>query len=172
MKTFEEYKASVVETDDYKEVIEEARKEHNISVDADASLPYKDTDIPFNLEREYFDLLIDERRLEDAKRILDRMKASYMDEAAHNFIESFEYRLTMTTKTDNLMQEKLNEAKREFNQHTITLLSVVVGVITIFGVANQTLRADNFQDGLLTFIAIVLAINLLVLIALWANRKK
>lgn len=172
VKTYKEYKASVVEIDDYKAVIEEARKKHNITIDADGPRPYTHIDIPFNLEREYFDLLIDQGRIEDAKRVLDRMKVSYTDRDSHNFLESFEYRLHMTTKTEKLMQERLAEAKREFNQHTIILLSIVVGIITIFGVASQSLYAGNFNEGLITFVVIITAIVVLVLASLAFNRRK
>ena len=169
MTTFHEYKSRVIKTNDYPQVIKEARAEHGVIL-SDALPVFSGNEIPLNLEREYFDLLIDENRLEEGKRIIDRMKYSYTTADFLNLIEQYEYRLLMVVKTEELIHKKLQEAKRDFNQHTILIISVVVGVITIFGSANQIFRASDIREAILTFCTISGILILFVISAFVASK--
>jgi hypothetical protein len=150
MIAFKEYKSRVVKTDDYIKVIEEARAEQKILASGTLT-DYEADYIPFNLEREHFDALIDELRFDEARRALDRMKASYTSDDQHNFIEQYEYRLNLVIKMEKTIQERLIKAEKDFNQHTIFIVSIVVGIVTIFGTANNVFNTSNLSDAILTF---------------------
>ncbi|MEK7082915.1 MAG: hypothetical protein AAB972_01985 [Patescibacteria group bacterium] len=100
------------------------------------------------------------------------MKLSYTNELGHNLIESYEYRLDLVEKTKKLVKDELEEAKKEFDRHTTILISVIVGVITILGTANQAFRAENFSQALWTFVAISLSVIFLVFIVIRFNNRK
>lgn len=173
MTSYKEFKASVVNIEDLKRAVEKARLEYGVTTSFTPP-EYLSFDVPFNLEQEYFDLLMSNENYAEAKNVLDRMKHSY-DLGYHNLIEAMEYRMNTLLKVENSLNKSLIEAKKEFNQHSITLVSIVVGIITIFGTANQTFKVDSFSEGISTFLVISLVLIALIAVALITNahyRKK
>ena len=168
MTTYLEYKSRIVKSEDYKKVVEDARTEYVIKAEYPPHV-YTRIEIPFNLEREYFDSLVDESRFMEAQRIINRMRLTYTDADLQNLIEQYEYRLHMTLKAEKMLQERLTKAEGDFRDHTFIILSVVVGVITIFGTANQSFVLENFDNSLRTFKTISGAIILLIAITFVAN---
>ena len=172
MTTFEEYKSQVTKTDDYEATIKAARTEYGVTIGPRSQ--YIDSDIPLNLEREYFDALLDENRMADARRLLDRMKVSYRNSMAGNIIEQYEYRLLVIEKTRTLMEKEIEKAKKEFDHHTLLIISIVVGVTTIFGTANNVIRAETFDQALNTFLGISFSMIFLIcgVFVLGASTKR
>lgn len=158
--SYEEYHSKIIKIDDFKDVINAARDEYGITA-IDRKDPYTGNDIPLNLERGYVDALIDLKDFDTAERVLERMKKSYRGVEAENLLESYEYRFKLIKKTESLFESEKLKLKQELNQHNIATISIVVGVITIFGVANQTLLPKTFYEGMISFIAIVSAICIL-----------
>ncbi len=128
--------------------------------------------IPFNLEREYLDLLIDQKRYNEAKELLKKMRVSYTDTEFQNFIESYEYRLIGILHLEDQLSIKINEAKKEFNQHTLTLVTIIVGLITIFGTANNNLSSGNLKEGLINFFVVVVPLCLIIALTLILINKR
>lgn len=169
-KSFKEYRSEIVSIDDYPPVIESARKEYNVTLGT--PLTFQHEDIPLNLEREFYDALLEADRVEEAKNVLERMRISYTNDISHNIIESYEYRLRTIELIKKLTKDELAAAKKDFNQHTITIVSIIVGVITILGAANQVFPSMNPPDALGTFFAICLSIITLVFVALALNSYR
>jgi SMC interacting uncharacterized protein involved in chromosome segregation len=167
MKSYNEYKYSIVTFEDLKKAVEEARAEYSVQNNI-SSPDYTGIDIPFNLEQEYFDRLIESKKYTEAENLLEKMKHSY-NLNYHNFMESMEYRMKTFVKTDELIKDALTEAKKEFNQQTITLISIIVGIITIFGTANQVFKVNSFSEGIATFLVICSSLIATVATALIAN---
>lgn len=142
------------------EIITLARGEYGIKIGDEISEAdlYTGTDIPFNLEREYVNYFIDKKQYDKAEEILQRMRCSYPDITRQNFIEGYEYHLKSIVKSEKAIKDSIIEAKKEFNQHTITLVSVIVGVITIFGSANTIFVEHTYDEMFRTFITIVISI--------------
>jgi uncharacterized membrane protein len=88
----------------------------------------------------------------------------------HNLIEANEYRLSLIEKTHRLLNQQLAEAKKEFNQHSLFVITVIAGVITIFGTANQAFTVSNFDQAIQTFFSISAAVIILVAVAQLSNH--
>jgi len=127
--------------------------------------------IPFNLERKYVDILIEEKRYKEANDVLKEMRASYGNVEFHNFIEQYEYRLISIIHLDQEIKNQIIKAKESFNKHTVTLITVIVGLVTIFGAANNFLRATTFKEGLITFLSISAILLLTIGITLCIVNK-
>lgn len=157
-----------------REQIEKTRKEYNVVINTKYSEDsYVDGKwIPFNLERKYIDFLIKQKRYSEAELILKKMRLSYFSPDFQNFIESYEYRLESILHLDKEIKDQIQEAKKEFNKHTITLVTIIVSLVTIFGVANNTLYARNFKEGIITFFAISTPILIVSVLALFLFNKK
>ncbi len=169
---YKDYESKIFNKESFKEQINFARSEAKIELGVfDESELYDGLWIPFNLERKYIDYLIERKEYEEAREILIRMKQSYTKGEFSNFIEIYEYRLNSIIHTNKNIEEEIVLAKREFNNHTILILSVIVGVITIFGTANNTLFSPNYLDGLSSFLAITASIILLICLAFYVNNK-
>ena len=165
---YNDLKSRISSINDYPAVIQIARTEANIT-SLNNTYVYTGEEIPFNLEREYFDLLLDEGRVKEAKIVLDRMKSSYKTGVWQNLIEGYEYRLSLIEKTNKLVIEKLAKAETDFNQHTLYILTITVGVITIFGTANQAFHVNDFNEAVFTFKTISFTVIVLVLLASAVN---
>jgi hypothetical protein len=169
MTTYKEYKSRVIKTDDFRTVVSDARTEYEISPSGNLA-EYVRTDIPFNLEREYLDTLIDECRFDEAKRVLENLKLAYTHPQQHNLIEQYEYRLNLVVRMEKTIQERLGEAKKEFNQHTIFIVSIIVGVITIFGTANNAFQINDFSTAKWTFGVISLTLICFITLMFVVNK--
>ncbi len=165
-----EYKSRIISLSNFPEVIDEARKEYKINILESKKEKWTNNEIPLNLEREYIDALLEIKDFDTAKRVLDRMKISYPGWEMENLLESYEYRFQLIEKTEKLFEFERLKLKQELNQHNLTTVSIIVGVITIFGVASQTLVARTFQEGVNTFFAIVFAIVFLTAVAFLTNN--
>ncbi len=157
-----------------KEAAELARNEWGVAVDPDykgEEALWVGFDVPFNLERLYLDELIQNNEYESASKLLSRMRHSYTSASQQNFIESYEYHLKSIKQSEAIIELSLNEAKKDFNQHTITLISVIVGIITLFGTASKTLEAKNFEESLYSFIAISGAVIFLIFMISEINKR-
>ncbi len=170
MTTFLEFKQKIRKIDDYPAVIDLARIEYNVNV-SETAVVYLGTDIPLNLEREYFDHLLEVERFSEARIVIENLKSSYTGAEAHNLIEQYEYRLHTVQWASKMFQEKLQAAKVEFSQHTILIISIVVGTITIFGAANNIFKAKNIEEAIITFLTISLTIIFLVWVAFTVSKK-
>lgn len=169
--TYDEYLKLVLEGKSLKEVVSLARDEYMVPL----NLSIKESDnyigqnVPFNLERIYVDELIDKKHYDSAKEILRRMRYSYPDPAFQNFIEVYEYHLKSIIQSEKAIKDSIIEAKKEFNQHTITLVSIIVGVITIFGSANAVFTEHSYPEMFFTFITIVASIIAVIWLATCLN---
>lgn len=173
MKSYKEYASEIVDGVSLKEIVNNARKDYSIQINLDHKEEdgYDQEDVPFNLERIYVDELIDKRDYTSASKILTRMRKSYTDPHHQNFIELYEYHLKAIHQSSKITEEHIIEAKKEFNEHTIMLVSVIVGVITIFGTATETLKAKNFEEAFYTFLAISGTIIFLIFTIFEINKK-
>lgn len=167
--SYDEHKSLISDVSHYPERIKVAREQAGIQM-SQTEYIYKNDEIPFNLEREYFDLLIDEGKLTEARLVLERMKKSYKP-VWENLIEGYEYRMHLVEKTNELIREKLIKAEKEFNHHTILIISITVGVVTIFSTATETLTASNLKEGLISFGAICSALIFLVVVVTCFNKR-
>jgi len=171
MNKYKDYKIKIFDDKSFCEQIEKARIDTNVNfVSKDFTDDLSGAMIPFNLEREYVDFLILNKRYKEAEGVLLRMRNSYAHPELQNFIEIYEYRLDSILHGNRNLKDAILEAKKEFNQHTITVISFVVGVVTIFGAANITIQNTNYDVALNNFFAIVLAIVILTLVAFLANN--
>lgn len=172
---YEYYKSKISSGENYLDVIKQARKDFELVTDFSYDLPYEEDAIPFNLDREYLIFLIESKKYEEAKSFIENMKKTYKGPDYWNFIETFEYHLHAALLAEKNIQSAIEIAKKEFNQHTITIVSIVVGVITILGTANQVFTVNNFQEGMNTFFSITIAIIAIIIITYWmannSNRK-
>ncbi len=151
-------------------VIIEARKDNGLSPDYSFLFPeFIRHEIPFNLEREFIIKLINEKKYTEAKALIEEMRLIYKSRDYLNFIEIFEYHLRAAIHADKTIELSIQEAKKEFNQHTITLVAIIVGVVTLLGTANQIFKVDNFQQGINTFFSITIAIVFLIIITFLMN---
>lgn len=153
-------------------VIQQSREDYNLAPDFSAE-PFKFSgeSIPFNIEREYVIQLVEEKKYREARNFLENMRKTYRDWEYLNFIEIFEYHLHAAIHADENIKRAIEEAKKEFNNHTITIVSVVVGVITLLGAANQAFRVDNFEQGINTFFSITLAVLAVIITTFVLNNK-
>ncbi len=170
-KSYEDYLKLKIEGRKMGEIVNEARHEYLIEINPLYKETYVYKDIPFNLERMYLDELIEERNFLEAEKVLKRMRCSYPDVFYQNTIESFEYHLRSIIQSERMIQNSISEAKKEFNQHTITLVSIVVGIITIFGSANAIFEVDSYKIMLLTFITIVASIIAVIMTVTIINLR-
>lgn len=160
IRTYKEYLRLRHDGMKMEEIITLARSDYGIKTGdeiPEADL-YKGVDVPFNLEREYVNYFIDKKQYDKAEEVLQRMRCSYPDITRQNFIEGYEYHLKSIVKSEKAINDSIIEAKREFNQHTITLVSVIVGVITIFGSANTIFVEHTYDEMFRTFLTIVISI--------------
>ncbi len=175
MSKFEYYKNKIKSGHSEYEVIKEARKDYNVIPDYSfKDIEYTGIVIPFNLEREYIIKLVEDRKYIEARNHLEEMRRTYRDAEFWNFIEIFEYHLHAAIQAEKNIKLAMEEAKKEFNQHTITIIAVVVGIITLFGTANQIFKVDNFNQGMNTFFSITIAVlaTIIVTFAMNGNLKK
>lgn len=157
------------------EQIKLSKNEYGVAVDVNYSEDsiIRGSWIPFNLERKYLDILIDESRYREAVEVIKVMRASYITPEFQNFIESYEYRIQSILHSNKNIQEGVQNAKKEFNQHTITLITVIVGLVTIFSTASSTLKATSFLEAVYTFFAISIPLEIVILSILYIlNRNK
>lgn len=167
---YKEYKSKIYNQQTFIEQIEIARKENNITLKSfDPSDSNFGPWIPFNLEREYVDFLIENKKYHEAKETLIKMRNSYEGGSYQNFIEIYEYRLDAILHSNKNLKNEIIEAKKEFNQHAILIISMVVGIVTIFGAANVTIQKVDYNVALANFFAVVLAVGFLTFIAFFAN---
>lgn len=172
-KDWDYYQNKIRAGEDTKKVILEVRKDFGFSPDYSFNPnTYVGIEIPLNLEREYLTNLIRDKKYKEAKEMIEEMKLVYRDDDHFNFIEVYEYHLIASLHADENIVLAIEEAKKEFNQHTITIVAVVVGVITLLGTANQVLVAKTFEDGLYTFVAVTVAILCVICVAFSANKPK
>lgn len=159
-RTYKEYLRLKHEGKTMEEIITLARSEYGIKIgdEIPESDLYVGIDIPFNLDREYANYFIDKKQYDNAEEILQRMRCSYTGATRQNFIEMYEYHLKSIVQSEKAIKDSIVEAKKEFNQHTITLVSVIVGVITIFGSANTIFVEHTYDEMFLTFLTIVVSI--------------
>ena len=171
--TYECLRDQISSIEDYPLVIQKARNAHKQYLVGETThkVPYIKDETPFNLEREYFDLLLDEDRVKEARIILERMERTY-NVGWHNLLEQQRYRFKLVVETNYLVEKKIKEAEKEFNKHTLLVLSIVVGVITIFGSANQFLHASSYKEALMTFTAIIIAIALFISVVYIFNSRQ
>ena len=99
------------------------------------------------------------------------MRFSYTESDEQNFIEAYEYHLKSILQSEKIITQQIDEAKKEFNRHTVTLMSIIVGVITIFGTAKETLTAGNFKEGFLNFFVISFTIIFLIFMISEINKR-
>lgn len=163
------YKNKVASGESFPDVIKQCREDYSCKEDFSHNVVYRGMDVPFNLEREYLIALIEQKRYTDAKAFIENMRLVYRTPNQFNFIEVYEYHLNAVFHSENNIKDSIREAKKEFNTHTITLTGIIVGVVTILGAGNQSLRGSSFQDGMNIFIAIVLAVVFLIVGAFAAN---
>jgi len=154
------------------EVINEVREDYNINTDFSFNLEYQFSDIPFNIEQEYLMSLIDEKKYNDAKKLIEDMKHTYRNANYLNFIEVYEYHLNAVMHAEKSIKDSIIEAKKDFNQHTITIVTVIVGVVTLLGTANQAFTVSNFNEGMKTFWSITAAVILVIIITFALNNNK
>jgi len=173
MKNFKDYKSEIINGSPIKQVVDDARNDYSITIKLNHQEEdqYSGAYVPFNLERIYVDELIDKYEYEEASKILNRMRFSYTDTDQQNFIEVYEYHLKSIKQSEETIKNQIREAKKEFNAHTITLVSIIVGIITIFGTANKTLEAKNFQEAFLSFFVISFTIIFLIFMVSEINKK-
>lgn len=159
-RTYNEYLSLKIEGKPLEEIVSLARNESGVQINPDAkeSDLWQEMDIPFNLERQYVDELIDNKQYDEANKILSRMRCSYVNPASQNFIELYEYHLKSIVQSEKAIKDSIIEAKKEFNQHTITLVSIIVGVITIFASANTIFVEHSYDEMFRTFVTVVVSI--------------
>jgi len=168
--SYKEYEARIIKITDFKDVIEEARKEYNVNVNVNIiNREWFGIEVPLNLERKYIDALLEVKDFDTARRVLGRMKISYQGGEIENLLESYEYRFQLIERMEKLFEFEKIKMKQELNQHNITTISIIAGIVVIFGVANQTLISKNFNDGLITFISIISAVCILMFGAFICN---
>ncbi|MBP6866058.1 MAG: hypothetical protein KBC12_00770 [Candidatus Pacebacteria bacterium] len=168
--TWEYYNNKIKAGIPYNEVILEARKDFNISPDYSfKEIPINGQDIPFNLERENIIFLIEQKRYKEAKSSLEAMKRTYRTGEHWNFIEMYEYHLHAILVAEENIKLEISKTKGEFNQHTITLVTIIMGAITLLGSANQIFKVESFQEGLQTFFAIVISIMAIIILTFIMN---
>jgi hypothetical protein len=173
-RNYDDYINFKVEGKSTEEVVSLARADYHITTQTpprDSEVYGKSPWVPFNLERLYVDELIDEKQYQKARDILKRMRCSYFTPDFQNFIEFYEYHLLSVVQSEKAIIESIKEAKREFNQHTTTLVSIIVGIITIFGTANMVYRVQSYVEMFLTFITIVLSIVGVILTVAFLNAQ-
>ena len=151
-------------------VIAEARTDYALTTDYAYNIEYQGANIPFNLDREHIICLIENRKYSEARDFIENMRRTYRTHEHWNFIEIFEYHLRASIHAEKSVELAISEAKKEFNQHTITIVTVVVGVITLLGTANQAFTVDNFAQGIKTFWSITAAILLIIIFAFALNN--
>ncbi len=164
---FKEYTQKITSLDDYPKVIEQARIEYADAMKA-AGRDYLGHEIPFNLDKAYFDALLATERFQDAKMRLANIRAVY-PQSLENIFEVMEYTLFLLEKNDAMIQKRLNAAEAEFQQRTVLIISIVVGVVAILGAANQAFHLTNFEDMVRTFVTISLTVITLVCAALFVS---
>lgn len=164
--TYAEYKSRIISPADYPAAIEDARREYGIA--ANAPIPPIGSDIPFNLEQEYFEVLLMQGRVKEAWRVVERMRLSYPILTAQHLIRAYEARLETMQGVEARVQEALSEAKRdlraEHDSRTTLLVALVAGVIAIFGAATSVFRASTFDEAWMTFMGISFAVIVLVFV--------
>lgn len=172
-ESFDYYKSRIKAGDDPVIVIQKCREDYELAPDFSAE-PFKftGTSIPFNIEREHVICLIEEKKYKEATEFLENMRKTYRHPEFLNFIEIFEYHLHATKYSEINIRSAIEEAKKEFNQHTITIVTVIVGVIALLATANQQFTVTNFNDGLKTFWSITGAIILIIIFAFGLNNRK
>ena len=99
------------------------------------------------------------------------MRHSYLDPNFQNFIEQFEYHLKSIVESEKVIKESINDAKREFNQYTITLISIIVGIITIFGTASTVFKVSSYVQMFLTFVTVVISVIAVIMVVTLINLK-
>ena len=173
MKSYKEYFTEHIEGRPLKDIVEDARRELPITVNLNHNEKdvYISREIPLNLERLYFNELIDNHNYTEAEKVLQRMRFSYTESDEQNFIEAYEYHLKSILQSEKIITQQIDEAKKEFNRHTVTLMSIIVGVITIFGTAKETLTAGNFKEGFLNFFVISFTIIFLIFMISEINKR-
>ncbi|MEY4747114.1 MAG: hypothetical protein RLZZ416_163 [Candidatus Parcubacteria bacterium] len=169
--SYEEYRDRIITLHDYPTVIDEARREYEVATVQ--ALPVTGLDVPFLLEREYADALIDRGEAEMARRVIERMKLSYPIRTAQDLVRSLEYRLSTMQKIDARITATLEQARREaredMNQHTILLVALTAGIIAIFGAATAIFRASSYDEAWMTFMGVSFAVIMLVFVAFACN---
>lgn len=172
-RTYKEYLRLRHEGKTMEEIITLARSEYYIKIgdEIPESDLYTGIDIPFNLEREYVNYFIDKKQYDKAEEVLQRMRCSYSGPIWQNFIEMYEYHLKSIVQSEKAIKDSIVEAKKEFNQHTITLVSVIVGVITIFGSANTIFVEHTYDEMFRTFLTIVISIIAVIWIVTALNSN-
>ena len=153
-------------------VIDEARTDYGMITDYSFNIEHIGYYIPFNLEREYVITLIESKKYSEARKHLENMRRTYKNAQEWNFIEIFEYHLRAAEHAEKSVLDAIEQAKKEFNQHTITIVTVVVGVITLLGTANQAFRVKDFTEGLITFLSITAAIIAVIVVAFKLSNRK
>lgn len=169
--SYTEYKSRITSLHDYPATIEEARREYDVGLSV--PLPHMGIDIPFHLEAEYFNALLDRGEYEEAERTLYHLEASYPIHTAQNLVALYRYRLrimrTLGVSIRGALDEAKREAKDDLNQHTILLVGLVAGIIVIFGAATAIFRAASYEEAWMTFIGISFAVIVLVFVAFACN---
>lgn len=168
------YKGKILSGEDPSCVIKKMREDFGKTTDFSFNIENVITgnDIPFNIEREHLTSLIESKEYKEARNFIEDMKRTYRDAHSSNFIEVYEYHLNAVLHAEKNTRRVIEEAKKEFNQHTITIVSVVVGVITLLGTANQAFTVKNLNEGLKTFWSIAAAVLILIIFAFALNNRK
>lgn len=172
-KTYNEYMTMALNGAAMEEVVSLARTDYGVVTDLSVvpEVLYSEDEIPFNLERKYVDELVDKGEYTKALSVLVRMKHSYKDVTWQNLIEGYEYHVKAIMKSNHIMRESMLEAKKEFNQHAITLLTIIVGIITIFGTANEVFHLHTYREMFITFMTMLFAIIAIILTASLINIR-
>jgi uncharacterized membrane protein len=71
---------------------------------------------------------------------------------------------------EKMIELKVQKVEKDFNHHTIFITSIIVGVITIFGTANNAFRIDNFSTAKWTFGVISATLISFTAIVFWINK--
>ena len=86
-QTYPQYKSKIYNEETHFAQLEQARKAYGVDfTNIDWTSKYNRQWIPFNLEREYVDRLIENKKYPQAQDILLRMRKSYNDENMQNFM--------------------------------------------------------------------------------------
>lgn len=171
-RTYDDYHKLIIEGKSLEDVVLIARSDYSVPLNLNIkeSDNYRGQEIPFNLERMYVDQFINKKEYDKAEKILHRMRCSYPDSWYQNFIEVYEYHLKSIVQSENAIKDSIIEAKKEFNQHTVTLVSIIVGVITIFGSANTIFVEHSYEEMFRTFITVVISIIAVIWIVTALNN--